>query len=561
MAGYILKIVMENTSPPMWRRVIIPEEITFYDLHIIIQKVFGWGNEHLHDFSVPSKNIEIASQEIYGGGTYNFEEENTAVDEFLMYNKWIRYTYDFGDDWRHKITMEKIDHDYVERYAKVLKYKGDNFLEDSGGIYGDLYEENFEDEFDGMDEWILKSNRETYDMEKTNQLLKKYEITKHKNQVNPMERILKDIELLETLKRMNGGRAKSTSRKDMREAEQERGLWGQAKEWNLFALYELDKLQNDENNDLDCPSNCHMFLGEHTILNGLEKLNVAEARAYCKFFDLLVEENETKQDMVIKIRNILQTNPEYLMYIFYRDDVECLWRCYNNVKARTSLDLMEIYRNELAIQKAILLGMVKLKIYYYENKPMVYLSFADDIECVLKVLMALLKKKYCTKVLKISKMIGYILKTYGVMEIDEIYKVYSRYVNNHLPEKEFKIFLYLHGRFNGLYETGTNELGEHYVYLNELDHQEILERRGIYAKDLDYRIFNYEEIKEETDLYGDFWIEVLGEFLVNHLKLEEESAHDIVIEMYVNIKNGDGIDSVFSQLRTRTPQWNHNEGQ
>lgn len=559
VAGYILKIVMENTSPPMWRRVIIPEKITFHDLHIIIQKAFGWENAHLHDFSVPSKNIEIVSKKVDAFGTYNFEEDRTAVDEFLIHNKWVRYTYDFGDDWRHKIIMEKIDNDYMERYAKVLKYKGDNFTEDSGGIYGCSYEEDFDDEYDDTNEWFPQRIREAYDIEKTNQILKRYEVSTYENQGNPMERILKDLELLDKMKRMKVGDGKSLSRKNMREAEQESGLWGQAKEWSLFAGYELERIQNYQDNRSEYSSNFHMLLGNYTILNGLEKLNQAEARAYCKYFQLSVEENETKRDVLIKIRNVFQTNPEYLLYIFYRDELECLLRCYNNVKAKTRLDLVEIYRTELGIQKAILLGILKLQISYYCNKPVVCLYFAEDAECVLKAFTISLKKKYCTRTLKISEMLGHILKTYGVMEIDEIYKVYCRFVNNHLPEKEFKIFLYLHGRFNALYETGANELGQYYVYLNELDHQVILDSRMLYAKGLEYRLFDYEEIKQDSNLYGDFWIEALDEFLVHHLKLEKELAHNIVAETYVNIKNGDGIDSVFSKLKIRISQWNHYE--
>ena len=33
MAGYILKIMLEGTHPPVWRRILVPEKITFADLH------------------------------------------------------------------------------------------------------------------------------------------------------------------------------------------------------------------------------------------------------------------------------------------------------------------------------------------------------------------------------------------------------------------------------------------------------------------------------------------------------------------------------------------------
>lgn len=64
-------------------------------------------------------------------------EDKTPVDRILTENKWVRYTYDFGDDWRHKIVYEKTDETYGERYATLVKFKGDNFLEDSGGIRED----------------------------------------------------------------------------------------------------------------------------------------------------------------------------------------------------------------------------------------------------------------------------------------------------------------------------------------------------------------------------------------------------------------------------------------
>lgn len=42
MAGYILKIVIEDTHLPVWRRVMVPDKLTFADLHEIIQVLFGW---------------------------------------------------------------------------------------------------------------------------------------------------------------------------------------------------------------------------------------------------------------------------------------------------------------------------------------------------------------------------------------------------------------------------------------------------------------------------------------------------------------------------------------
>ena len=59
MPGYVFKIMLEDSHPPVWRRVLVPEKITFYDLHRVIQTVFGWDDEHLHSFSIPSQHIQI----------------------------------------------------------------------------------------------------------------------------------------------------------------------------------------------------------------------------------------------------------------------------------------------------------------------------------------------------------------------------------------------------------------------------------------------------------------------------------------------------------------------
>lgn len=135
MAGYVCKIVLEDTHPPVWRRVMVPDRITFEELHEIIQILFGWENEHLHDFSIPADDIYIDDDDEFRGEHYS--EDVTLVDSFFNKYKWIRYTYDFGDDWRHRINIEKIDNSYDERYVTLLKVKGNNFMEDSGGIWSE----------------------------------------------------------------------------------------------------------------------------------------------------------------------------------------------------------------------------------------------------------------------------------------------------------------------------------------------------------------------------------------------------------------------------------------
>lgn len=49
--GYQLKITIKNSHPPIWRRILVPNRITFFDLDDIIEKAFGWTHDPLDEFA------------------------------------------------------------------------------------------------------------------------------------------------------------------------------------------------------------------------------------------------------------------------------------------------------------------------------------------------------------------------------------------------------------------------------------------------------------------------------------------------------------------------------
>ena len=107
--------------------MIVPNRITFKELHEVIQILFSWENEHLHEFEVPGDRIYISDNDATCANHYY--ELETLIDSFFRNYKWIRYIYDFGEDWRHRINIEKIDEKYQSRKVTLLKHKGDNFFE------------------------------------------------------------------------------------------------------------------------------------------------------------------------------------------------------------------------------------------------------------------------------------------------------------------------------------------------------------------------------------------------------------------------------------------------
>ncbi|MFD7713853.1 plasmid pRiA4b ORF-3 family protein [Streptomyces sp. NPDC059786] len=101
-----LKVRLEGTKPPVWRRLVVPSDITLGSLHDVIQSVFGWRDAHLHVF-VDRSGVQYAPP--VDIGVPAFDEEETALADVLpRVGDRLDYTYDFGDDWLHRITVEEV---------------------------------------------------------------------------------------------------------------------------------------------------------------------------------------------------------------------------------------------------------------------------------------------------------------------------------------------------------------------------------------------------------------------------------------------------------------------
>src|SRR5262245_48276841 len=57
-----LRIALRGLSPPVWRRVLVPEHLTLGQLHHVIQVVMGWADEHLHTFSIRGRRYGDAHE-------------------------------------------------------------------------------------------------------------------------------------------------------------------------------------------------------------------------------------------------------------------------------------------------------------------------------------------------------------------------------------------------------------------------------------------------------------------------------------------------------------------
>lgn len=102
-----LKIELAHIKPLIWRRVVVPETITLAKLHGVIQMVMGWTDSHLHEFEIAGERYGMPDPD-WDLGEPIVSEKRARLGSALGGMKSFRYVYDFGDNWEHKIKVEKV---------------------------------------------------------------------------------------------------------------------------------------------------------------------------------------------------------------------------------------------------------------------------------------------------------------------------------------------------------------------------------------------------------------------------------------------------------------------
>ena len=112
---YQLKVTLEDMSPPIWRRFQVPGRISLAGLHLVLQTVMGWENDHLYQFQVGRRVIDesgggLSPAERLFGSSSRKKEDAWAVElRSVAPEKGARltYVYDFGDNWCHEVLVEQ----------------------------------------------------------------------------------------------------------------------------------------------------------------------------------------------------------------------------------------------------------------------------------------------------------------------------------------------------------------------------------------------------------------------------------------------------------------------
>lgn len=139
MKAYIVTVTFEELQPKIWRKLILPAGASFNRLHEMIQEVTNFQDEHTYAFELEGvyiTNNEMILDEykkkLFGGRVVKGPIRQ-KIDTYLEQSKQLMYTYDMGDCWRIRISLDKIVEDYYFGFPTLLEVEGIAPPENVGG--------------------------------------------------------------------------------------------------------------------------------------------------------------------------------------------------------------------------------------------------------------------------------------------------------------------------------------------------------------------------------------------------------------------------------------------
>src|SRR2546425_9656553 len=77
---YAIKVTLLGTRPPVWRRILVPRDITLRNLHRTLQTVMGWTDSHLHQFVFQRQSLSDPRSRV---GRKIADENRTKLGELI----------------------------------------------------------------------------------------------------------------------------------------------------------------------------------------------------------------------------------------------------------------------------------------------------------------------------------------------------------------------------------------------------------------------------------------------------------------------------------------------
>lgn len=138
---YRVRVDLNGTKPPLWRRLELASDLFLDQVHEIMQVAFGWTDSHLHQFGSGPQRYDPETEHYLcpfqvEEGDPGVPEEDVRIDEVLTKpGDKLFYDYDFGDGWQHTIRLEAIlPRPSSAPRAVCIAGRRDGPPEDCGGV-------------------------------------------------------------------------------------------------------------------------------------------------------------------------------------------------------------------------------------------------------------------------------------------------------------------------------------------------------------------------------------------------------------------------------------------
>jgi hypothetical protein len=134
----VLRIELEDIKPLIWRRVAVRTSMNLKAVHTVIQAAMGWLDYHLWQFATGESRYGMLLPNDPDWNERINDAARTKLSALLIPGiREIGYVYDMGDNWQHKIIVEKLNAaEPGARYPRFLGGERRCPPEDCGGFPG-----------------------------------------------------------------------------------------------------------------------------------------------------------------------------------------------------------------------------------------------------------------------------------------------------------------------------------------------------------------------------------------------------------------------------------------
>lgn len=134
---YQFRVVVKGISPLIWRRLLIPSDMSLATLHAALQIVFAWSDVHLHHFCIHGKEYGCAR---LGGPSFEDDPRQVPLGQLRLHRgERFTYVYNFIDHWVCDLRLEAVRPlDSRGHYPVCLGGKRAAPPEDGGGAWAYL---------------------------------------------------------------------------------------------------------------------------------------------------------------------------------------------------------------------------------------------------------------------------------------------------------------------------------------------------------------------------------------------------------------------------------------